>query len=365
MAWFLQTPDAASPKLLANIIHECGLASKGGGAFAFASAMGVKLLLAEPAFQAFLGGGEFVIVIGLDAITDTRAVDELRKAREKYPNFKPKLFSHSKVGTIFHPKTIWLKTDGGGCIITGSGNLTAAGLRSNWEAMAIELLSVIEIDAAEAVWDAWLAEHEENLLDLDDPVALEKAKANKVQRIKIKKALKLPEIEDEAAEVAVDMAEEIIEEVTQDLSLNPVLIAEVPRSGNRWQQINFDVKTYQEFFGVTLGSVKNVLFHCALADGSLSAPEHRQSVAVQSHNYRFEVGAAHGLPYPDAGHPIVVFEKTSDSTFNYVLLLPGQPEHILIQAYLDEKYAKSNHKRRVTITSGVLQEVWPTSPLFL
>jgi hypothetical protein len=41
MAWFLQTPDGASPKLLAKILAELGPAVKGGAAFAFASAQGV------------------------------------------------------------------------------------------------------------------------------------------------------------------------------------------------------------------------------------------------------------------------------------------------------------------------------------
>jgi energy-converting hydrogenase Eha subunit B len=95
MGWFLQTPDGASPKLLKSILDQCGPAKKGGAAFAFASAQGVKLLIAEPAFSKFLEASEFTIIVGLDAITDTKAVDALRKVNKRYPNFKPKLFLHS------------------------------------------------------------------------------------------------------------------------------------------------------------------------------------------------------------------------------------------------------------------------------
>jgi HKD family nuclease len=204
MDWFLQTPDGASPKLLVNIASECESASKGAAPFAFASAMGVKLLTAEPEFQKFLKASEFVAVIGLDGITDTKAVEELRKVRDRYPNFKPKLFLHGTAGSCFHPKTMWLKTAKGGVIITGSGNLTSGGLKANWESMAVEQLNPAEMNAAEAVWVAWLKAHEKQLLDLDDPAALEKAKANKIQHAKIKKALKLPEEENGAAEGAVD-----------------------------------------------------------------------------------------------------------------------------------------------------------------
>jgi hypothetical protein len=136
----------------------------------------------------------------------------------------------------------------------------------------------------------------------------------------------------------------VAEEVAQDLSLSPVLIAEVPRSGNRWKQVNFDVQTYQQFFGVTLGSTKVVRFHHVQGDGTLAAGEDRQAVEVKSQNYRFEIGAAHGLRYPTNGHPIVIFEKITDSTFNYVLLMPEQPEHNLIQKYLDENYTSNSRK---------------------
>ncbi len=138
MTWHLQTPDSGSPKLLANILAECGAAQKGGAAFAFASAQGVKLLAAEPVFSKFLKASEFTIIVGLDAITDTRAVDELRKLSKSHPNFKPKLFLHSAGGSIFHPKTMWLKTAKGGVVIAGSGNLTSGGLKSNWEATAVQ-----------------------------------------------------------------------------------------------------------------------------------------------------------------------------------------------------------------------------------
>ena len=82
MAWFLQTPDRGSPKLLANIVSECGRAVRGGAAFAFASSAGVKMLTAEEPFQKFLKAASFMIVIGLDAITDTNAIEALKKVRD-------------------------------------------------------------------------------------------------------------------------------------------------------------------------------------------------------------------------------------------------------------------------------------------
>ena len=254
MAWLLQTPGAPSPNLIACIIGECKSASSGGAAFAFASAIGVKLLTGDPGFQEFLRSSKFLAVIGLDAITDTSALDALREVRSKYPNFNPMLFLHDIPAICFHPKTVWLRTKMGGVTITGSGNLTSGGLRENWEALCVETLSTSEIDAVEATWKEWLSSHKECLLSLDDPAAIERAKGNKARRVRIARVLNQRENQDEADDA-------IFEEIAQDLALYPVLIAEVPRSGDRWNQINFDVHSYQQFFGVTLGKPKTVKFY--------------------------------------------------------------------------------------------------------
>lgn len=364
MTWLLQTPHGKSPKLLQNILDQCGPAQKGGGAFAFASAQGVKLLGAEPIFQAFLNVYEFTMIVGLDAITDTRAVDELAKLSKIYPNFKPKLFLHSTGGSLFHPKTLWLRTAKGGVVITGSGNLTSGGLKSNWEAMAIQTLSAAEMAAAEKIWDDWIKAHRSQIVDLDDPRAIEKAKANKIVRSKIKKALKKAEGGEDVADEDIDALVESVDEVEQEILLNPVLIAEIPKSGDRWQQVNFDLKSYQEYFGVTKSATRHVRFYELMPDGSLGAPEERQSVSVASRNFRFEVGAATGKPYPTEGHPICIFEQIDENTFHYVLLMPEDAAHARIQKFLNDTYTRTNKKLRIQMTAGTLKAVWPDAPFF-
>ena len=86
MSWFFQTPHSTSPKLIGKIFDHCDGAQQGGAAFAFASAMGVKLLGSQPTFSKFLETSEFTMIVGLDAITDTKAVDELRQLSQLYPN---------------------------------------------------------------------------------------------------------------------------------------------------------------------------------------------------------------------------------------------------------------------------------------
>jgi hypothetical protein len=358
MSWLLQTPHQQSPKTLAVIVQHCSTATSGGAAFAFASASGVALLEENPAFRKFIGTSPFTIVLGLDAITDTKAVAAIRALAEKFPKLTAKFFLHDNAGTIFHPKTIWFrKADGGGTVITGSGNLTTGGLRSNWEALHAITLDAAGIDAVEKNWASWLADHKLQLLDPGDPTVVEKAKSNRMRRTRIRKALQATT--DADAESLIEAAGEML----QPLNDKRFLIAEVPKSGNRWNQVNFDMKTYQGFFGVSLGKGKDVTFREVRADGTLEAAEQRHGVAVKSQNYRFEVGAAKGLAYPVKGNPIVVFERVTDSNFHYLLLMPDMASHGLVQNFIDSHYPKSHQKRRETISEAELEDCWPDCPL--
>lgn len=142
-----------------------------------------------------------------------------------------------------------------------------------------------------------------------------------------------------------------------------VLIAEVPRSGDRWKQVNFDQGTYRRYFGVPPGVAKHVTFRQVRNDGSVAPPEQRVAVAVASKNYRFEIAAALGVPYPNNGHPIVVFNRVDESEFHYMLLLPGEPGYTRVQSLLERLIANPSGKRRVVMSVGQLWRTWPSCPL--
>jgi hypothetical protein len=357
--WSLQTPAIGSPKLLDVLCDQANDSVRGGAAFAFATAAGIKLLSADARFKKGLDAGKFTMVVGLDAITDDAALDALKALKTTHPNLEPLAFLHTTAGSLFHPKTAWFRRSVGGSIVTGSGNLTTGGLRSNWEAAAVVNYGNADIDAAEGSWTDWLAAHAAQLLAIDDPTAVARAKLNKARKIKIRKALQLPADEELPDEVVADGEAAVLE-----ANLTPVLIAEVPKSGDRWKQVNFDVATYQGFFGVTLGVDKDVEFRQVRPDGTLGEVEQRHAVAVKSLNYRFEVGAAQGLDYPAEGNPILVFEKVTDSYFKYALLMPGDARHTVMQNYLNDNYTRGSGKLRVVVSMDVLEKVWPDAPFF-
>jgi hypothetical protein len=354
MTLTLQVPGGGDTLHAALVAASTG-ATGGFAAFAFATSTGIDTALAEPAVHTLLGSGQFQLVVGLDAITDTAAVAALKTAKVALPNASISLFYNPKGGVLYHPKTMFFKRPTGGRCLTGSGNLTLGGLRNNWEAFWKAEVSAADVDALEAQWAKWVANHKENLLPADDPRVTAQAALNAKTRAKIQKAVKETDAEALAA---------LEEGAAEAFSLNPFLIAEVPK--NRPGQADFGIDTYQGFFGVTIGKPREVTFYQVRPDGSLAPPEYRQAVAVKSSNYRFEVEALSGLQHPAHDHFILVFERIGKSEYRYVLLKPGETGHTSVQKFLNDNYFVSgNSKRRVVVTQSDVQAAWADNPLLL
>ena len=354
MTLTLQVPGEGNTLHAALVAAATG-ATGGFAAFAFATSTGIDTALAEPAIRKLLGSGRFQLVVGLDAITDTAAVAAIRTAKAALPNASVALFYNPGGGVLYHPKTMFFKSSAGGRCLTGSGNLTLGGLRNNWEAFWKADVSTADAAALEAQWAKWVADHKDHLLPPDDPRVTEQAALNARTRAKIQKAVKETDSEALAA---------LEEEGAEAASLNPFLIAEVPK--NRPGQADFGIGTYQGFFGVTIGKPREVTFYQVRPDGSLAPPEHRRAVAVKSGNYRFEVEALSGLQHPANGHFILVFERIGKAEYRYVLLKPPEEGHASVQKFLDDNYfASGNAKRRIDVTRSDVQAAWAENPLLL
>ena len=353
MTLTLQVPGN-SDTLHAALIAAATGATGGFAAFAFATSTGIDTALAEPAVHKLLGTGRFQLVVGLDAITDTVAVSALKAAKASLPNASISLFYNPKGGVLYHPKTMFFKGVAGGRCLTGSGNLTLGGLRNNWEAFWKADVSVADAAALEAQWAKWVADHKDNLLPADDPRVTAQAALNAKTRARIQKAVRETDTESLAA----------LEEAAAGISLNPFLIAELPK--NRPGQADFGINTYQGFFGVTIGKPRSVTFYQVRLDGSLAPPEHPPAVEVKSGNYRFEVNALSGLQHPTTDHFILMFERIGKSEYKYVLLKPGEAGHASVQKFLDDNYFVSGRsKRRVVVTYSDVQAAWSDNPLLL
>lgn len=334
------------------LLKSCSDAVMGYGAYAWVTPDGIKLLWEDPTFQKLFQVGSYHAVVGIDLITNVKSLEILSNLEKNYPNFKVQIY-HDRISKgLFHPKfSLFKKQNKKGSMVIGSGNLTLQGLRLNKEAFNNIEISENQYKEAENYWKEWLKESSNKLRSPNDPEVIDKAEKNKFGTGKSKRSRKeiLKSINSEIKKFA-----EIQTSIDEGWSFdetNKVLIAEIPKSGNRWKQANFDIKTFKEFFkAYTFDSSYRVLLRNIKKDGSLSEIESRQNVTVRSHNYRFELDAASGLDYPEKGKPIGVFIQIATRMFLYHLFMPKDKGHekLAIWSKRNWKGKKENIKRITT-----------------
>nr|HMQ75645.1 phospholipase D family protein [Flavobacteriales bacterium] len=315
----LQDPtDPESAYLLETLLERAVSARCGGAAFAWATEAGVRLLIRDAVFERFLKNYPFDLVVGVDTTTTPEALDALQKAELELSGLRVRVFISPSNASLFHPKMTWFGERDGGSLVVGSGNLTGAGLRQNWEAYALCPLSVAETAELKGQWEAWTTTHSSRLHALNSAEALARAELNRggwgARRRSVPTAAPLLNPQD-----------------------TPVLVAEIPRSDNRWKQANFDKDNYENYFGAKVGTQRRMLFQWLQPGGALAEVESRPSVQVASHNWRFELNAAADLPYPDNGRPIGIFLRIAERTFLYTLSMPGDEHNARLAAFLTSK----------------------------
>ena len=88
-----------------------------------------------------------------------------------------------------------------------------------------------------------------------------------------------------------------------------------------------------------------------LDDYTLGEIEIRQSVSVASQNYRFELGAASGLAYPEEGRPIGAFIRISTRMFLYILAMPEDSYYEQIANFLGDSWTGREDRMKRIINS--------------
>lgn len=343
----LQDPgDNDAPTVLDAIAEVTENATMGGGIFAFASAPGVQMLFGNEAFAEFVKKAPFDLVVGVDSVTNEKALDLLKKRATDYPNLTVRAFFHSRPIT-FHPKFCWFTNGKDGRAIVGSGNLTPGGLFGNWEAFTIIDLDAMGAKTVQGQWTQWTALHAKDLRDLDDADVRKRAKKNK------SRIIRAPDSEDAA-----------LADKSATGATDQVLVAEVPKAGTRWQQVNFDVKHFKGFFHLKPLTKRSVILYHVDPSGAVAPAEVRQSVSVKSKNYRIELAAAPSGAYPSAGPPISVFVRTGRRQFRYEVVMPSAPAYKYLDAILKKRWSgPPGRMRRVTLPASDLRTEWPGTPL--
>lgn len=105
-----------------------------------------------------------------------------------------------------------------------------------------------------------------------------------------------------------------------------VLVALVPRAGDRWKQVHIDRDLRARFFRVAPGqSIKVRLHRIDLQGAVVSSVERPLVFSEHNRKYKLEVSFGDVAAYPDAGAPILVVLETNLREFRYIDLLPGSP----------------------------------------
>lgn len=366
----IQNPlNVSSPSLHEALISACTGATYGGGAFAFVTSGGVNLYLGDEAFENFISEGSFDLVVGIDEITNLNALRTLQTQITNAANLNVHVFAHDLTQSTFHPKFCWFKKNSGGILVIGSGNLTVKGLRKNWEGFSVLQLSEDEINQVEETWNQWKASCGDILKPLDDDDVRLRAEQNIIRR-RISTIIGTESQEEEievGAEAELSPQQQEEDEHIEDISpwniqeTNTVLIAEIPAGGSRWNQANFNQQSFEDFFGGTIwDNSYRILLREVNDDGDLLEIENRQAVSVQSSNWRFELGAASGLSYPDNGRPTGVFVRVGIRMFLYILIMPDSAFYEEITALLDNRWnGPINRMRRITLPISQLRQSCP------
>lgn len=343
------------------LIQSCATSIQGKGAYAFASKSGIEILFKDTVFDSLLNRGEYSLIVGIDEITNLASLEALSVIKAAKPNLTVKAFDHSNRVSLFHPKLSYFRNqDDTGNLIIGSGNLTLGGLRRNREAFSLIKLTVDELLRIEQYWNAWLLQSNALLKDIDNIDVIRKATDNQnIRRTRTRRPDEEGVIIDEIPNIGLTEIEILHQDGWQFYPDSEVLIAEIPRSGDRWKQANFDIDTFQNFFGASItDNNQRILLRNINDDLTLSEIEIRPSVSVVSQNYRFELDAASGLPYPNNGKPIGVFIKLTTRMFLYHLYMPNQTLYEEFNEWLQTNWTgRDDRMKRITTRVNQINEV--------
>jgi HKD family nuclease len=358
--FYLQDPtDPETEYLYEAIISAATDASAWKGIYAFASHGGVNHLIEDPIVHDFMRkGGEIDLLVGIDAITNRQTLERLQMLERRHRRFRPRVFWNDSQG-LFHPKISHFSyADGRETLIVGSGNLTPGGLMHNFEGY-----SVISAETGEHLdmssLNAFLTRNEANIRSIDDEV-LARAALNLVRPIAGAVRPPIPGRRLKKGKLIIPRRAV----VTSAAVFDRILIAQVPKAGDRWAQVHFNTDVIERYFRISDLKTQRVYLSRMDETGRRGDEEVRPCVyAVSNKNHKIEIAAAKGLDYPTRGHPILIFKERQVRCFDYMLLMPDQAGYGPLLRLTETLPSIGRGFRRVITNLPTLEKAWPECPL--
>ena len=317
------------------------------GMYAFASGIAIRnMFVDEGVVTSFMKKGKVDVIVGIDAVTNVLALENLSLIEKENTNFTAKVFVSANI-PLFHPKfSIFNRRDGISVLIVGSGNFTTGGFKNNLEAFTIVKGNQDEIYGLSA-WDSFLENHKNEVLYIDEQV-LELARENVNVKINKKKQ--------------VETFRKLESEIDQE---NDVLIAQVPKAGNRWRQIHYNKDVVDRFFKMKPNSPQRAhLYEVLLSGEEKDYPEIRPLIYSSSNaNYKIEVSSRLNETYPSSDCPIIVLKKIGTRVFRYTLVMPSDKYYKNLLDATNSYPTLGKGKNRILIDYSELKKIWQSCPL--
>ena len=328
--------------------------------FGFLTGSGVDALLGVPAVRDVLLHSEVEVLVGLDAVTDRPGLERLLELAEENPQFKALVIKNT-TGALVHPKMLVARyADGRVVAVVGSNNLSSGGLTGN-----VEGYTIARFEPEERVnlsdWDNFILRWGPLITEIDDE-ALETAERNARRLQRLRTAAKGTSTKPGVGMVVSDgQAHETPALGVEDLG-ETLLVAQIPRAGNRWSQVHYSAEIIENYFEAQRG---DPVFLRRFDNPNVE--EARVVYSTSNMNYKIELGAASEAgEYPAEGRPVVLFRRESleRRRHRYILLMPGEVGHAEMTTLAEATFeGPTNQMRRVIVTRNRILAVWPECPL--
>lgn len=360
-AFHFQDPTCSETVYLFEaLIEAIGKADECSGIFAFASRPGVDALITDPAVTKFLSKSRLSLLLGIDAITDRRALERLRELQAVHGDrLVVEVFLPHNSG-IFHPKIAYFHyPNGHSTLIVGSGNLTPGGMRNNFEAYSVcratrgEVLDMSSYERFRKLQAANISIITEEVLKRAEKNVFTRRKGHKGERKR-----------KDTSEIIAEHAVEIASQETQIGPAQQVLIARVPKAGGRWGQVHFNRQVIEQFFRVKPNDPNQRVYLSEITTSGIEKPQEVRPCVYSNtnKNYKIELGAARGREYPTGGTPIVVMLELQVRSFEYTLLMPGEKGYSEMEQVINAHPSLGKGLARVIILMEQLRSAWANNP---
>lgn len=142
-----------------------------------------------------------------------------------------------------------------------------------------------------------------------------------------------------------------------------VLVARVPRAGDRWQQVHFNQKVAEEFFRLKIGDNKMALLERIDASGRIGGRVKRPLVySEHNRNCKLEFDFPQHS-YPTTGVPLLLVAELGLRSFRYRSLFPADSGYQEMWELTEELPTVGRGLRRVITNLDEIELRWAGSRL--